>query len=143
MSLFTPQAGERDTKSEGRDQIGDGAALHGGDEGEDEGDKRDDHDGPDGASAREASVTDGVVDGEGTPGEQQPKETIHTDESSSALGNGISSSTLASTADTARSARQTGKESGLLAGGLAVALWGHWRAAELQFEDTTRRVRNR
>ncbi|CAM9201758.1 unnamed protein product [Ectocarpus fasciculatus] len=137
------EAGERDTKSEGGDLTGDGAALYDGHEDEDAGDKRhDDHDGPDGASAREASVTDGVVDGEGTPGEKQPKEAASADESASALGNGISSSTLASTTESARSAQDQGKEGGLLAGGLAVALLGHWRAAERQFEDTTRRVRN-
>ncbi|CAM9137868.1 unnamed protein product [Ectocarpus sp. 4 AP-2014] len=135
------EAGERDTKSEGGDLTGDCAALHHGDEGEDARDKRhDDHDGLDGASAREPSITDGVVDGRGTPAEQQPKEAASTDEGSSALGNGVSSSTFASTAESARSAQERGKEGGLLAGGLAVALSGHWRTAELHFEDTGRRV---
>ncbi|CAN0085787.1 unnamed protein product, partial [Ectocarpus sp. 12 AP-2014] len=135
------EAGERDTKSEGGDLTGDCAALHHGDEGEDAGDKRnDDHDGPDGASAREPSVTDGVVDGGDAPAEQQPKEVESTYEGSSALGNGVSSSTFASTAESARSSQEQGKEGGLLAGGLAVALSGHWRTAELHFENTARRV---
>lgn len=34
-----------------------------------------------------------------------------------------------------------GNGDGLLAGGLAVALSGHWRMAELKFEETARRVR--
>ncbi|CAB1113052.1 unnamed protein product [Ectocarpus sp. CCAP 1310/34] len=135
------EAGERDTKSEGGDLTGDCAALHHGDEGEDAGDKRhDDHDGPDGAYAREPSIMDGVVDGGGASAEQQPKEVASTDEGSSALGNGVSSSTFTSTAESARSAQEQGKEGGLLTGGLAVALWGHWRTAELHFEDTARRV---
>ncbi|CAM9397884.1 unnamed protein product, partial [Ectocarpus sp. 12 AP-2014] len=135
------EAGERDTKSEGGDLTGDCAALHHGDEGEDARDKQhDDHHGPDGASAREPSITDGVVDGGWAPAEQQPKEAASTDEGSNALGNGVSSSTFASTAESARSAQEQGKEGGLLAGGLAVALSGHWRTAELHFEDTSRRV---
>lgn len=62
-------------------------------------------------------------------------------EASSALGDGISSSTLASTTGSRGGQQEDTTRSELLTGGLAVAVSGHWRAAEQQFEETARRVR--
>eukprot|EP00903_Cladosiphon_okamuranus_P015252 g14094.t3 len=91
-----------------------------------------DHGDPDGTCA----VVDGVV----TPKEPQPQEAVATEEGLDVLGVSSSCGTFASTTRSRSENKEQGKEGGLLRGGLAVALSGHWRIAEMQFVDTARRV---
>lgn len=84
------------------------------------------------------SAPNGKTDGEARPA--VPQEAAVSDGTLSALGDCTSSSTLASVTGKGDDKPTEGKGV-VLADGLAVALWGHWRAAELQFEGTARRVR--
>lgn len=86
---------------------------------------------------------DGKVDDKATPVEAQPQEAPVTEEDLNVLGKDSSCGTFESTTRSRADSQKQGKEGGLLTGGLAVALSGHWRAAETQFVDTARRVRRK
>lgn len=85
---------------------------------------------------------DGKVDGKTTPVEPQPQEYTGTEEDLNVLGKGTSCEIFEGTTGSRSDSQEQGKVGGLLTGGLAVALSGHWRAAETQFVDTARRVRS-
>lgn len=87
------------------------------------------------------SATLGLVDSEPGPLEQQ--QAAGGDEACSAIGDGTSSSTLATATGTGSGHQKDARRGELLTGGLAVAVSGHWRAAEQQFEGTARRVRSK
>lgn len=83
------------------------------------------------------------VDGKATPVEPQLQEAAATKEGLGVFGMGSSCGIIASTTGSRSEHQEEGKEDGLLRGGLAVALSGHWRTAEMQFVDTARRVRSK
>lgn len=86
---------------------------------------------------------DGKVDGKAAHVEQQSPEATVIEEGLNVLGKGSSCGTFTSTAGSRADSQGQRKQGGLLTGGLAVALSGHWRAAEAQFVGTARRVRSK
>lgn len=85
---------------------------------------------------------DGKVD-QATPVELRPQDAPVPEEGLDVLGKSSSCGTFESTTRSRTDSQEQGKEGGLLTGGLAAALSGHWRAAETQFVDTARRVRSK
>lgn len=136
----TPQGQAKDTNGAGCVTTGDGFVLHDSGQQEDAADNPNDHDDPGSTNTRVSSLIDGKVDDKVTPVEPQSQEVAGADEGLSALGNDTSCGTFASTTGSGDDSQEQGKGGGLLTGGLAVAVSGHWRAAELQFEDTAQRV---
>lgn len=120
----------------------DGSVVQGSGQQEDTADNPDVHDDHISSNTSGSSRLDGKLDGDITLVEPHTQEAAGADEGLSALGNGTSCSTFASTMGLGDGSQEQEKGGGLLTGGLAVALSGHWRAAELQFEDTTQRVRS-
>lgn len=127
---------------------GHGFVLHSSDQQEGAADQQEDaadnpnvHDDPSSANTNGSSLLDGEPDDKMTPVEPQPQEAAGADEGLSALANSASCGTFASMMGSGDVSQEQGKWAGLLTGGLAIAVSGHWRAAELQFEDTAQRVR--
>lgn len=87
---------------------------------------------------------DSKVDGNATPVETRPQEAavVADEEGLDVFGKGTSCGAFVSSTRSRGDSEEKGEESGLLTRGLAVALLGHWRAAETQFVDTARRVRS-
>lgn len=86
---------------------------------------------------------DSTTDGKTTLVASLPQEATGTEEGLNVLDKGTSRGTLVSTTGSTGDSQDQGKKDDLLTGGLAVALSGHWRAAETQFVDTARRVRRK
>ncbi len=135
----TPQAQANDPISEDHELPGDGSILHNDKENEGTADISNDHDDSSSSHAGDFFSKQKVSDDVQTA---QPLDGAGTDGGLSALGLGSSCGTFASTTGSSGNSGEQGENGGLLKGGLAVALSGHWRAAEVQFEDTARRVRN-
>eukprot|EP00752_Nemacystus_decipiens_P002219 g2107.t3 len=95
---------------------------------------------PSNTSKTDSCLVNGMTDGKVTPGEPQPQEGAVIEDGLNILGKDSSCGTFESTTGSRADSQEHGKEGGLLTGGLAVALSGHWRAAETQFVDTARRV---
>lgn len=98
---------------------------------------------PGNTSARASCQMDGKVAGAATPVGPQPQEATMTEQGLNVLGKGTSCGTFESTTGSRDDSQEQGKQGALLSGGLAVALSGHWRTAEMQFVDTARRVRSK
>lgn len=97
---------------------------------------------PNNPNTVDPSAALGLVDDEAGRLERQ-QAAAGGDEASSAVGDGGLSSTLASATGTVHEHQEETTRHELLTGGLAVAVSGHWRAAEQQFEGTARRVRSK
>ncbi|CAN0076746.1 unnamed protein product [Scytosiphon promiscuus] len=109
-----------------------GSAVHDGHQHEDAGSTSGVLDEPDITDSNDQATADGTTNDKSTFDEPQPREETGPEESAY--------DTLASTTQSVDNSQGQGQGGGLLAGCFAISLAGHWRVAELQFEDTARRV---
>lgn len=135
----TPKAQVNDPSSAGQELQRDDNVSHNDKEKEDGANISNDHDDSGSSHVGDLCSKRRVSDDVQTA---QPVDGAGTDEGLSALGVGSSCGTFASTTGSSGNSGEQAESGGLLKGAFAVALSGHWRAAELQFDDTTRRVRN-
>lgn len=134
---FNSQAQANDASSVCHELTRDGSVSHDTKDSEDGADNSNDHDDCGNLNSRDTCTKEHISDDAANAQTQDGA-----DEGLSALGVGTSCGTFASTTESSGTRREQGKRGGLLTGGLAASLSGHWRAAELQFEDTARRVRS-
>lgn len=108
--------------------------MHEVDQREDVGIALGDQDENDNTDSNDQSTADGTANEKSTSDEPHAQEDTGAEDSACGM--------LASTTSSTDQSQGQGKRARLLTNGFAVALAGHWRVAELQFEDTARRVRS-
>lgn len=109
--------------------------AHNGNQNEEPGNTLGDQDAPDHTESIDQSTADGTASVKSASDDLQPQE-------DQGPGDGLRG-TLATSTESSGHSQGLGKDGGLLSGGFAVATARHWRVAEMQFEDTARRVRNK
>lgn len=139
---LTSQTQENDISSAGCVMAGDDSVVDDSGQQEDATGNPNVRNDPSSTNTSGSSPVDGKFDDKITPVVPQPQEAAQAEKGLGVLGNGTSCGTFASTMGSGNGSQEQGEWGGLLAGGLAVAVSGHWRAAELQFEDTAQRVRS-